>query len=118
MLEVRFKLRLFFVSEPSLKDLNPINAFKEVPPQERFFLPFVKGQNLLCIQICFHFFELRLHASATVPFGDELDLPYEPELKILSYLQKPGLLKFFCVKYSYKLSCNSCRLIFPPVGSK
>lgn len=91
MLEVRFKLRLFFVSDPSLKDLNSINAFKEVTPQERSLLPFVKGQNLLCVQICFLFFELRLHASATVPFGDELYLPYEPEFKILSYLQKHGL---------------------------
>lgn len=72
MVEVRFKLRLFFVSKSSLKDLNSISAFKEVTPQGKFFLPFVKGQILLCIQIYFHFFELCLHASATVPFGDEV----------------------------------------------
>ena len=46
------------MSESSLKDLNSLNAFKEVTPQEKFFLPFGKGQNLLCVQIYFHFFEI------------------------------------------------------------
>lgn len=96
MLEVRFKLRLFFVSEPSLKDLNSINAFNEVTPQERFFLPFVKGQNLLCVQIYFHFFELCLHASATIPFGDELYLPYEVSLKSSPICKNMDSKNFLC----------------------
>ena len=83
------------MSESSLKDLNSLNAFKEVTPQEKFFLPFGKGQNLLCVQIYFHFFELCLHASATVPFGDELYLPYEREFKIFSYKNMDS--KFFSV---------------------
>ena len=83
------------MSESSLKDLNSLNAFKEVTPQEKFFLPFGKGQNLLCVQIYFHFFELCLHASATVPFGDELYLPYEREFKILSCKNMDS--KFFSV---------------------